>query len=137
VQIEKNNSMKDLHQSKQRHGCVTAWLILLIIANSFSGLANLLLTQLIVDNSPIPVDASTIQILGIIGLFNIVFSVFLLLWKKWAFWGFLLTSIGTFAINVSSGASVLQSVLGLLGIVILFGVLQIKQEGVSAWSNLE
>jgi hypothetical protein len=68
---------------------------------------------------------------------NVVFSVMLFLWKKWGFWGFIITSIGAFAINLSIGLGVGQSIAGLVGIAVLYGVLQIKKDNISAWANLE
>ncbi len=60
----------------------------------------------------------------------------LLSWKKIAFYGFAITAIGTFLFNISIGVSIVGSLLGLSGIVILYGVFQIKKNGVSAWDYL-
>ena len=53
------------------------------------------------------------------------------------FMRFLLTSIGALAINLSIGLGIGQSLLGLVGIAILYGVLQIKKDNIPAWNNLE
>ena len=76
-------------------------------------------------------------LLIILSVLNVVFAILLFQWKKLAFWGFVLTSVAAFGINLSLEMGIGQSILGLLGIVILWAVLQIKSNGVSAWSNLE
>ena len=122
---------------KQRHGCVTAWLILMIIANAFTSIAYLFLGETISANLPNPIPNSTMMLLALMSGLNLVFAIMLFKWKKWAFWGFAGTSLIAVVINLSQGLSIGNSVLGLAGLAILFGILQIKQDGVSAWDNLE
>lgn len=123
--------------SKQRHGCVTAWLVLMIIANSLTAIIYLFASEMITDNLPGNVSTPMIILLGIIGIANIVFSVMLFQWKKLGFWGFIITSIGALIINLSIGLGIGQSLFGLVGIAILYGVLQIKKDSITAWENLE
>lgn len=77
-----------------------------------------------------------IVLLGIIGIANVVFSVLLLQWKN-GFWGFIVTSIAALIINLYLGLGIGQSVFGMVGIAILYFVLQIKKNDVTAWDNLE
>lgn len=125
------------NSSKQRHGFVTAWLVLMIIANSMTAINNLFASLMITDNFPSNVPTQMIIILGIIGIANIVFSVLLFKWKKLGFWGFIITSIGSLIINLSTGLDIVQSFFGMVGIALIYGVLQIKKDGISAWENLE
>ncbi len=120
-------------ESKERHGCVTAWLILMIIANSI-----IALTYLFTDNTTpqSPTNLTTLM-LTTIGIANIIFAIMLLQWKKWAFWAFATTSLITLGVNISIGISVGNALVGLIGIVILYGILQIKKDGITAWENLE
>ncbi|MFH1051234.1 MAG: hypothetical protein V1779_09955 [bacterium] len=124
-------------ENKQRHGCVTAWLILMIIANSLVAILYLFNGEMISQNLPGGISNSMLILLAIIGICNVVFSVFLFQWKKWAFWGFIISSLVSFIINLTIGIGIGQSVFGLVGIAILYGVLQIKKDNVSAWSNLD
>lgn len=124
-------------EPKQRHGCVTAWLILMIIVNSLTAFAYFLMTDSMIELSPNPISYPTVYSMGIIGALNAIFSFVLLKYKKWAFWGFLVTSIITLGINLSNGNGIGSSLLGLLGILILFGILQIKQDGKSTWELLD
>jgi len=122
---------------KQRHGCVTAWLIFMIVANSLSAGLYLFAKELITNSLPGVVSTPLIISLGILAIGNIVFSVMLFQWKKLGFWGFVLTTAGSLIINLTIGLSVGQSLFGLAGIAILYGVLQIKQGNVTAWENLD
>jgi len=122
---------------KQRHGCVTAWLILLIVANSLTAGLYLFAREIVTKNLPGDVSTPLIILLGIFGIGNIIFSVMLFQWKKLGFWGFVLTSAGTIIINISIGIGIGQSLFGLAGVAILYGILQIKQGNATAWENLE
>jgi hypothetical protein len=122
---------------KKRHGCVTAWLIFMIIANSAVALLYFFAGDYISRNSPTPVSTGILILLAILGIANVGFAVLLLKWNKWGFWGFILTAVCSLIINLSIGLGVSQSILGLVGIGILYGILQIKQDNVSAWDNLE
>ena len=92
---------------------------------------------MITKNLSMDVSNSMIILLGIICIANVIFSVMLFQWKKLGFWGFIITSIGAFIINLSIGLGIVQSLFGLVGIAILYGVLQIKKDNIPAWDNLE
>jgi hypothetical protein len=122
---------------KQRHGCVTAWLIFMIVANSLTAGIYLFAKELVTKSLPVDVSTPMIILLGVIGIANIIFSIMLFQWKKLGFWGFAITTAGALIINIIIGLSIGQSLFGLAGIAILYGVLQIKQGNVTAWENLE
>ena len=124
-------------ESKQRHGCATAWLIVMIIGNSLTATVYLFASELITENSTVPISDDMILFMGMVGVLNLLFAVMLLQWKKWAFWGIAATTSITFATNLSLGLGVSNSILGFLGIIALFGILQIKKDGISTWDNLE
>jgi hypothetical protein len=121
--------------AKQRHGCLTAWLILLIIVNSLVAVVYLFASSMIKANLP-NAPAWTIPVLAVGCIANVVFAIALFQWKKWGFFGFIGTTILALAINLSLGLNVFQIVLGLLGIVILYAVLQIGN-GNKGWPQLE
>ena len=124
-------------EEKQRHGCVTTWLILMIIFNSLTAVIYLFAGDIVAQNLPGGISNSMMILLAVLVIFNIIFSVMLLKWKKWGFWGLIFTSIGAFVINLSIGLGIGQSIIGLFGIAILFGILQIKKDNISAWDNLD
>jgi hypothetical protein len=72
-----------------------------------------------------------------LSVINLSFAVGLWYWKKWAFFGFTLTAVLMFFTNLNMGIDIASAALGLIGIVLLFMVLQIKQNGISGWDNLE
>ena len=121
-------------QEKQRHGCLTAWLIFMMIGNSITALLYFLNSQAIKQALPTIPDWS-LPILAIIALFNLICAIALFKWQKWGFWGFLGSTVATFIINVSIGIGVGQSLPGLIGIAILYGVLNIGDN--KGWSQLK
>lgn len=89
--------MEDLGENnnvpKQRHGCVTAWLILMIIANSLAALSYLFTGDFIAIRFPGGISNSMLILLALLGIGNVIFSILLYKWKKIGFWGFLITGI--------------------------------------------
>jgi hypothetical protein len=118
--------------SKTRHGCATTYLIFMMIVNSFVSLLYF------INNYTVISDTKAItNILGLIGVSNVIFAVLLFGYKRIGFIGFLISSLISFGINISLGIPILKSLLGLCGIIVLYAVLQIKQEGNTAWEQLE
>ena len=124
-------------QPKQRHGCVTSWLILLIIVNSLIALLYLFAGETISQNFPGGISSPMLIILALLGTVNVICAVMLFKWKKIGFWGFVVSGCIALVVNLSIGIGVLQSIWGLVGIAVLYGVLQIKKDNVSAWENLD
>lgn len=125
------------YQPKQRHGCVTAWLVLMIVVNTAAIFYSLISTNTDMNPYRMVIPEWIYFTLALISLFNVVFAVMLLKWKKVAFWGFVITSVLTMGLNLYAGLGVAQSIVGLLGVCVLFAILQIREDGRSAWDNLE
>jgi len=125
----------NLDQLKPRHGCLTAYLILMIIANSITGLFYLFSGSSVAKAFP---ESSNwaLPILVIIVIFNIVCAIALFQWKKWGFFGFIISIIITFIVNVIIGTNIFLSFLGLTGIAVLYWVLQMGKEK-KGWDQLE
>ena len=86
----------------------------------------------------------TFVLIGIIGLVKISAIVLLLKWKKLGFWMFLSVNVATVILIVLISeleyigmTRTLTIICNLFGILILFTVLQIKENGVSCWEQLE
>ena len=92
---------------------------------------------MVADNFPGGISDSMLILLAILGIANVIFAILLFKWKKIGFWGFVATSIVALFINLSIGLGIAQSLFGLVGIVILYFVLQIKKDDVTTWNNLE
>jgi hypothetical protein len=118
---------------KQRHGCLTAFLIAMILGNSYisiSYIVNLFSS----GNSGNPL-AWALLVFIIIGLCSILCAILLLRWRKIGFWTYCVLGALSIILNLSLGAGVV-SFLPLISIAILFGVLQIGKVN-KGWSQLE
>jgi hypothetical protein len=122
-------------EGKHRNGLVTAVLVLMIIANSLSALIYLLGSHTVKRGLATPPEW-IFPVLGVLCILNLVCVFALFKWKKWGFWGFLLISIVAIIVNLSIGVGFGQSLLGLVGVILLFAVLQIGKER-KGWSQLE
>ena len=123
-------------EQKQRHGCLTAWLVFMIVANAAA--AWLYLTGSAPIKQALPGAASwAFPVMGIGGLFNLVCAVALLKWRKWGFWGLVGSSIVALIVNISMGVGIAKTVAaGLFGIALLYGVLQLGGEN-RGWPQLD
>jgi len=124
-----------MEEGKKRHGCLTAWLILMLVANSVAALAYLLGRDAIQKQLPNMPDWA-FPVLVVMCLFNLACAIALFRWKKWGFWGFCVSSVIALAVNLSIGLGVGQSLCGLIGVALLYGVLQIGKEN-KGWPQLD
>ncbi len=122
---------------KQRHWFVSTWLILMIILNSLTALLNLFSTSFIDKNLPNNDPKSSLLVFGILGLGNILFAIMLLKRKIYGFYGFVLSAIIAFSVNIYIEIEFSKAFYGLIGIGLLYGILQIRKDGISAWRNLD
>ncbi len=113
---------------KKRGILLTGWLILMLLANSFSALSYFLGGSFFATVLTIPLWS--LYTFGLLALFNVGFTIFLFKWKKWAFFAFCGNAVIAFVINLSIGAGFV-SISGFLGILILYLILRPK------WSLLE
>lgn len=136
---------------KRRHAIVTAWLVLMIAYNflTFLGFHVIRLLSFVIkiirqENSIEYLSRNFDIQMGLLGLVSTCKLVFLIILlhqsKKWAFWAYLATGIVTIIINldlINNGVEFGIFSIGLVSAVLLFGILQIKKEGVSAWEQLK
>jgi len=120
---------------KQRHGCLTAYLVFMIIANSASALIYLVGSEGIRRNLPnMPEWAFPVLIVG--GIFNLSCAIALFRWKKWGFWGFVASAVTVSFVNLYIGLAPSSALGGLVGVAFLYGVLRIGKER-EGWSQLD
>ena len=119
-----------------RHGCLTAWLIFMLVGNSLGALGYILAGEAIREALPATSAGWVIPVLAVLSIANIVFAIALFQWQKWGFWGVVATSVAAFIINLSIGIGVGQSALGLIGIALLYGVLNIGDSN-KGWPQLK
>jgi hypothetical protein len=127
------------NEAKKRHGCVTAFLIWGIILSLFPLFLFFYFRDYILpEDLPNGITYNMMIIIGIINaILYIVCIVMLFRWKKWGFWGYILTVVLSIIINQLMGQDIGNPIFYFVSIVILFGVLQIKKNNISAWNNLE
>lgn len=132
MENERNSSI-----IKKRHGCVTAYLILIVVLSALGGLIYLssLILGLAVDTK---FQIPKIQILffAILAAMNVVSVILIWKWKKTGFWLLTASAVCTFILNFMNGHGI-YAFIGLAGVIVLLSVLQFERDEVSAWDNLE
>lgn len=119
----------------KRHGCLTAFLIVMIVANVLTALIYLFASDTVRQTYP-DAPAWIFVLLAVMGLLNVAFAVALFQWKRWGFYGFVATAAVAFVVNLYIGLGIGQALFGLAGVAILYAVLQIGDDR-KAWPHLE
>jgi hypothetical protein len=96
----------------------------MIVINSVAVLIYLFGWETLEDTIPF-LPKWALPVLSICAILNVVFAIALLRWKRWGFIGFVATAILTFVVNVNIRVSFFQALLGLIGVAVLYAVLQI------------
>ena len=117
--------------TQQRHGCLTAWLGFIVVVNSLLAVAAPFLGGM--AGSGLTPFLIGFIIVG--SILNIVWAVALFKWYRWGFYGFLATTIIGVIVNVATGTPLAQSTSGLLGVSILYWMLQLGNP--KAWEQLK
>ena len=120
---------------KERNIFLTFFLIISIISNIKASFDYI---NLITSESPLFTIYPLKTIVLFIGcLLGIVFDILILKWNKIGFFGALINSLIVFFINMSFEEITLsQSLYGIYGLLTLFMLMQIKKNGVSAWTHI-
>ncbi len=117
-----------------RHGCLTAWLIFMIVVNALTAIATPFSMSRLAQAGLHPSMLLT-AILVLCAVANIAFAVALLRFMKVGFYGFVATSVIALFVNLALGLGLGQVLFGLVGIAILYGVLNIGGPE-KAWPRL-
>ena len=117
---------RQVSEQKRRHGCLTAYLIVAIIAN-----VGVALYYVLEGLAAFAIGAIFIVLL----IFNIICFVALFKWKRWGFWGCVVCVIAGLCLNLYIGLGSV-SFSGLIGLAVLYGVLQIGKEN-KGWPQLD
>jgi hypothetical protein len=118
---------------KQRHGCLTALLILMILANSYLTLSYTV--NLIGSMNGASSLTWALVPLVFIALFSVICAILVFRWKKFGFWGYSILGVLVMVINLAMGAGAI-SFISLISPAVLFGVLHIGKEN-KGWPQLE
>ena len=87
------NEMPELAELRKRHGCLTAWLVLMLIANVIVALVYMFKGDAVSANTPGGISMPLLMALRVMAILNTLFSVLLLRWKRIGFWGFLVSTV--------------------------------------------
>ena len=124
------------HDGKpKRHGCLTTFLVLMVVSNAVTALLYLTNGEVIAANFPRAFPGAFV-VIAVVCLCNIAFAVALFQWKRWGFYGFAATGVIVLGVNLSIGVGVIQSLFGFAGAAILYWTLQMGKE-TRAWPHLE
>lgn len=124
-------------QNKQRHGCLTAWLIYLMISYSIVSLGLFYKIDSIAQRFQYIKSENLLLIVASIEILNVLFIFMLLKWFKLGFWGLLSTSTLLFIIQVMNTNNILTPIITVTVMLIIYGLLKLKKRNVSGWDNLE
>ncbi len=76
-------------EPKKRHGLVTAWLLLVILSNAYTGIKYVLFTGTVMAQLDLSASKGIIIAQGLLSLAMAFFALMVFEWKKWGFWGML------------------------------------------------
>ena len=122
-----------MEELKQRHGCVTFWLWLVLVVNAFITLVFILnMFETALHQAPI-----SNGVLAMLSTCNVFASLLLMKWNKTGFYIFIVSTVltllvGLFKLNVN----MTESLYSIVGIAIWWAMMQIKHNGVTAWSMM-
>jgi hypothetical protein len=102
---------------RKRGGCLTAFLILMLIANPLTGLYYLLAGSTVRESLP-TLPEWAIPTLGVLALANFAFAIGIWQWKKWGVYGFAGTSLVALVVNAIS-IGIPAALFGLVGLGLL------------------
>ena len=105
-------------EQKKRGGCLSTFLIFMIIANTSTSIYYLVSLSLeggIVPNMPL----WSVYLLLFFGILNTAFGVAVWKWKKIGVYGFVGSAIIIFGVNVTLGINIFTALFGLVGPAIL------------------
>lgn len=128
--VEKTSTQEAV---RKRHGFITFWLWLLIIGNSL--LAIILFSSILMIKRNFPSDTFILLIVSAaLCLINVVGFILLLLWQRI---GFIIIAVITVFGSIFAYTTAQTFPAGLIGLIILWFVLNIKEDGIPYWDAME
>jgi hypothetical protein len=119
----------------ERHGCLTTYLVFVIIVNSAMSLTYLLGPEWLRRNG-LNTPAWAFWALAGVGVVNVISAVALFRLRRWGFWLSVVSATIALAVNFSIGLGLQGTFGAIVGIAILYGVLHIGKEK-KAWPRLQ
>jgi len=116
---------------KSRHGCLTTWLILIIIAN----ITNMIISSVTISANPGDYYQWALPAQIVLGIWAVICALALFRWKKWGFYGFLSAAVVLLILNLIS-QNYLYSFTPFISVIILYAVLNIGKDN-KGWPQME
>jgi hypothetical protein len=107
----------------------------MLIANTATAISTPLMLSTIRQAAP-NVSAGSVAIIVTAAIANIVFAIALFKWRRWGFYGFIVTATVALITNLSIGLGIGQSIFGLIGIPLLYWVMNMGGAN-KAWQHLK
>ena len=107
-------------RKKGRDGCLTAWLIYLMISSIIISYVCFFKSIVLFKNLSQNISENVTLLVGAIGIFNVFFCYLLLKWVKLGFWGLIVTNVIMIIIQLMNGSDLIRPTLGSSCIIILY-----------------
>ncbi len=127
IKYEGDNSMVAVIEERKRGFWLTAFLVLMVIANALSVFVYFVNPDMIITAFP-KISLELAYLLGSVCLFNVFLAINIWMWKKLAIYGFYIVVIFGVLINLYIGLGLIGSLSGLMGGMILFLVTRKKMQ---------
>ncbi|MCD9468381.1 MULTISPECIES: hypothetical protein [Photobacterium] len=114
-------------EERKRGFWLTAFLVLMVIANALSVFVYFVNPDMIITAFP-KISLELAYLLGSVCLFNVFLAINIWMWKKLAIYGFYIVVIFGVLINLYIGLGLIGSLSGLMGGMILFLVTRKKMQ---------
>ena len=125
--------------AKKRHGCLTAWLVLLVVLNALGSIFIFISKPLLAHMGQSTANLGpswAVPVAGAICLLQLICVLGIFMWKKWGFYGYAVIAAANVVANAMQG----KLVSGLIGAVVIVGILylmlQIGKED-KGWPQLD
>ena len=121
--------------ARSRPGLVTAWLLLVVAINTVFAVGYLG-ASIRAGETPLHVPPWFFLCMALGSAANVVSAVALLKWRRWGFYVICANALAGLILNLTAGVPVVFCLAGLLGLGILYAVLQLGKPK-SVWSQLK
>jgi hypothetical protein len=108
---------------RQRTGCLSTWLIILIGINVFAAISYITGGNSVFYRRPEAPDWLLIAF-GVVFVLNIICAYGLWAWKKWGLYGFGLSFVATMALHAVIGGNTIAVLIAILGIFMIFALIR-------------
>jgi hypothetical protein len=120
---------------KKRHGCLTVYLIFMMVVGVIGALVYFLADSLVATGNP-EIPAGVRPVFGVISLLVVGCAFALWKWKKWGFWGFVVIGVLGGCLNACLSRSFAPFIFAAAGISIMYGILHIGKQN-QGWKQLD